>query len=279
MTARNWMKSVEGKKIDFDGVYRAQCVDIIKKYFVDVIGIPAIKNDAIGYWTNYPTAHFTRIQNTPSFVPKSGDIIIWGKGVGTYGHIAIVWTATVNWFDSLDQNWPYSDGTTPAKFIHHNYNSVLGVLRPKKDVNFDQEAWDAAVAAQKVKEEEARLAREEADRVAREEAARVKAEQEKLAKEQAKLEAELKAKQEAEAKAEADKIEKEKKEKEMSQKFTLNKQDLLKVGKGALIALAGALGAYLLTLVGAVDAGVYTPFVAGAISVIANLLIKFASGK
>ncbi len=64
-----------------------------------------------------------------------------------------------------------------------------------------------------------------------------------------------------------------------SKKFSLNKADLLKIAKGAGIALLGALGTYLLTLVGVVDLGVYTPFVAGALSVVANAMIKFASGK
>lgn len=65
----------------------------------------------------------------------------------------------------------------------------------------------------------------------------------------------------------------------MSPKFTLNKEDLLKIGKGALIALVGALGAYLLTLVGALDLGVYTPFVAAGLSIVANAMVKFAQGK
>jgi hypothetical protein len=224
MTARQWMQAVNGKYIDYDGAYGAQCVDLIKKYFVEIIGIPAIRNNAIDYWTNYPTAHFTRISNTASFVPKSGDIMIWGKGVGQYGHIAIVWTATVDWFDSLDQNWPYSNGTTPAKFVHHNYGSVLGVLRPKKDVNFDQAAYDAAQAAaaeaariakqaedariaaeaaevaRLAKEEADRLAAEkaEADRIALEQAEAERLEQERIAEEQARLDAEIEAKKKAE---------------------------------------------------------------------------------
>jgi hypothetical protein len=187
MTLQQWFDKVGGKYIDFDGIYGAQCVDLVKSYFVDVIGIPAIRNNAIDYWTNYPTAQFTRITNTPSFVPIKGDIMIWGKGVGTYGHIAIIVDANVNTFRSLDQNWPYSNGTTPSKVITHNYSSVLGVLRPKKDVNFDQ----ANAAAQA-----------EADRIAREKAAIEKAEQARIAAEQAKLEADRLAKLKAEEEAE-----------------------------------------------------------------------------
>jgi hypothetical protein len=214
MTAKQWLDSTVGKYIDADGIYKYQCVDLVKDYFPKVIGIPAIRNNAKDYWTNYPTAHFTKIANTPSFIPKRGDIMVWGTGVGTYGHIAICeGEATTNYFVSLDQNWPYSNGTTPSKYIRHNYNSVLGVLRPKKDVNFDQVAYEAElrrqaeeaarIAAEKQAEADrlAKLAEEEAraeaDRIQKEQAAIEKAEQERLAKEQARLDAELKAKQEA----------------------------------------------------------------------------------
>jgi hypothetical protein len=207
MTAKQWLDAVNGKYIDYDGIYGAQCVDLIKKYFPEVIGIPAIRNNAVDYWTNYPTGSFTRITNTPSFIPIRGDIMIWGTGVGTYGHIAIIDTANVNTFVSLDQNWPYSNGTTPAKYITHNYKSVLGVLRPKKDVNFDQAAYEAeqrriaaeaAAAAAAAKAEADRIAklaeeqaRAEADAKQKEEAARIAAEQKKAAEEQAKKDAEV----------------------------------------------------------------------------------------
>jgi hypothetical protein len=224
MTAEKWINAVVGKYVDYDGVYGAQCVDLIKKYFVEVIGIPAIRNNAKDYWTNYPTAHFTRITNTPSFLPKRGDIMIWGTAVGQYGHIAIIDTANLNTFVSLDQNWPFSNGTTPAKRITHNYNGVLGVLRPKKDVNFDQAAYDAAQKAQAkaaaaakaaadaaakakaeaelaaAKAEAERLAAEkaEADRIAQEQAEAEKKEQARLAAEQKRLEEVLEAQKQAE---------------------------------------------------------------------------------
>jgi hypothetical protein len=206
MTAQQYIDSIMGKHIDYDGIYDAQCVDIIKKYFVDVIGIPAIRNNAVDYWTNYPTAQFIRITNTPSFVPIKGDIGIFGTKVGQYGHICIIESANVNTFVSVDQNWPFDNGKGVAHRVTHNYSGFLGVLRPKKDVNFDQAAWDAAVAAEKIKAEEAALAKAEADRLAKEEALRVKVEQDRIANEQAKLEEELKAKELAESLAEEERI-------------------------------------------------------------------------
>lgn len=45
---------------------------------------------------------------------------------------------------------------------------------------------------------------------------------------------------------------------------------LIKVGKGALIAMAGALLTYLATTIPNVDFGVYTPFVAGIVAILIN---------
>ena len=62
-----------------------------------------------------------------------------------------------------------------------------------------------------------------------------------------------------------------------SEQFELIKQDLLKIAKGALIAGVGALCTFILNNVGSIDFGQYTPFVAGAISILFNAILKFVS--
>ncbi|MCK9461452.1 MAG: CHAP domain-containing protein [Proteobacteria bacterium] len=209
MTAEQFIKKYTGVKIDYDGIYGFQCVDVIKQYFVDVLNLPAYTNNAKDYWNNYPSSYLTRIPNTPSFIPIKGDIMVWGTGVGTYGHIAIVVEANVNTFISLDQNWSPSNGTTGCKLITHNYSSVLGVLRPIRDVNFDQEAFNREQA--RIAEEsrvKAELAKKIADDAQKAEAKRIADEQKRLAEEQAKLDAELleKKKKELEQKTDIDLI-------------------------------------------------------------------------
>lgn len=230
MTARQWMKANVGKKIDMDGYPPKnpyQCVDVIKKYYKEIIGINPQKGNAIDYWTTFPAVHFTRIKNTPAGIPPVGSILIWS--LGKYGHIGVVYSANVNQFETFEQNWS-ATGLKPTEFKVHSYSSVLGWLIPKKDVNTDwtaleaarkaaeeaaliaKQAKDARIAkeaaevARKAQEEADRLAAEKAevDRIQKEEVAKEKAEAEKQAKEQEKLEAELKAKQEAEAKAEVE---------------------------------------------------------------------------
>lgn len=53
-------------------------------------------------------------------------------------------------------------------------------------------------------------------------------------------------------------------------RFKLNKEDLLKVAKGAGIAVAGALLVYVAEVIPEIDFGVYTPFVVALAGVLVN---------
>lgn len=73
----------------------------------------------------------------------------------------------------------------------------------------------------------------------------------------------------------------------MSEKYSLNKTDMMKVGKGALIATGGALLTYLTAVVGDIDFTLnyqstalnLTPFVAALLSVLINAASKFLEGR
>lgn len=64
----------------------------------------------------------------------------------------------------------------------------------------------------------------------------------------------------------------------MSKRFSLNKEDALKIGKGALIAIGGALLTYVAAILGEVDFGVYTPLVVALGGVLVNAGQKFLAG-
>ncbi len=118
-----------GKGCDFDGYYGFQCVDLADQYAQDVIGhkLPAVAG-AKDFW-NFDINGYDKINNTPTGVPVKGDIIIWGVGVGQYGHIAIFDHGDQNTFTSWDQNWPVNS------LVHqqnHNYTGVLGWFHPVK---------------------------------------------------------------------------------------------------------------------------------------------------
>lgn len=77
------------------------------------------------------TKNFTRIANTPDFVPQKGDIVVWAPSLnGGWGHIAIATgEGNTTYFYSYDQNW--TGNHDACKMVKHNYNHVYGVLRPK----------------------------------------------------------------------------------------------------------------------------------------------------
>ena len=113
---------------NFDSIYGNQCVDIIKQYFQDVLGLPPRKGNAIDYWTDI--SGFQRIPRNWFNTPKPGDIIIWKSTASNiYGHIAICnWVRMLD-FGSFEQNLPVG---SPCHYQTHNYRGVVGWLRPLK---------------------------------------------------------------------------------------------------------------------------------------------------
>ena len=102
-------------------------------YLDKVFGIkPGLWGNAKDYFENLNNLSlknsFTRIANTPSFVPEKGDIVVWGTGLGNlYGHIAIATgEGDTHQFYSYDLNW----GSKKVHKVLHNYKEFLVVLRP-----------------------------------------------------------------------------------------------------------------------------------------------------
>ncbi len=66
---------------------------------------------------------------------------------------------------------------------------------------------------------------------------------------------------------------------EQSKKLRLNKEDGLKILKGAGYAFGGFAATYLLDLVPRIDWGVWTPVVIPLFAIILNAVVKFSKGK
>lgn len=132
-----FVKKFLGKKMDYDKACGVQCVDLAKQYLYSVFGIKAGSwGNAKYYWLNFNshsalTSNFTKIKNTPDFVPKKGDIVVWSGDISSKndcGHIAIATgEGNTSYFYSYDQNW----GSKEMKKVKHSYKAVYGVLRPK----------------------------------------------------------------------------------------------------------------------------------------------------
>lgn len=281
----NFFNKYNGKPVRFGGSTNTtpQCTDLAAQYNTEVVGAPNV-SDGLGakqWFANASRSFYTPILNTPSFVPQRGDIAVWNEKLGnTYGHVSIcTGEGNADYFMSMDQNW----GGQYAHYVKHNYLPIGSVnfLRPKKDVNFDQEAFDAEQAKAKA----------EADAKAKAEAERIAAEQKKLAEEQAKLEAERLAEAKrleeerlkAEAEAKANEVIKEKEKPMGSPRYDLNLTDLKKAAQGSLYTFLGTVGALMLPLAdgirdGKIDLNVFLFAVAAAfVSAIANLLKRFVT--
>lgn len=135
MFLNEFINKYNGQKVDFDGAYGAQCVDLFRVFNRDVLEIeqPRGVKGAKDFWANYDTdsvlqANFDRIANTPEFVPILGDVAVFYND--THGHISICTgeNSDTKVFESFDQNYPY--GSACHK-IQHNYSNFYGVLRPK----------------------------------------------------------------------------------------------------------------------------------------------------
>ena len=134
MTFKEYISKTLGKSIEFDGVYPYQCCDLVNDYMQKCFNIFTYypyNFNAQQYFTRFKEVsalvkNFTKISNTPDFVPMQGDICIF-KSADNIGHISIATgEGNTKYFYSYDQNW------NGHKFVTkeiHSYTNFLGVLR------------------------------------------------------------------------------------------------------------------------------------------------------
>ena len=127
MKLQDFINKYQGKFVNFDTAYPNQCVDLSKQWEYDN-GWPIITGNACKEPDNADKNFYTWISNTPTGIPKEGDLIIWNCSVGNgSGHIAIFIEGDANSFRSFDQNYPTG---TPAHIQNHTYKNILGWLSP-----------------------------------------------------------------------------------------------------------------------------------------------------
>lgn len=138
MLLDDFVKKYEGKKVDFDGVFGAQCVDLARQYWKEGLGILehtgpcSTTGGAKDLFLDYEKMpiekkYFIKIQKNKVFIP--GDTLIWDSTeTNKYGHVAI-YLETLN--DSVivfEQNGFKQDG---AKVTVRSKEKLLGALRKK----------------------------------------------------------------------------------------------------------------------------------------------------
>jgi len=127
---QQFLQQFNGKYVDFDGVYGAQCFDLVNKWSTFLGYRPFTGLYAYGIF-DQPQGNYTQIRNSPTAVPQAGDIIVWNsKYGGGFGHTAIAsGVGDTNSFESFDQNFPTGSG---SHLVRHSYDGVIGWLRPNK---------------------------------------------------------------------------------------------------------------------------------------------------
>ena len=136
MTLEEFVNKYNGKKVDFDGAFGAQCVDLFRQYNKDVWGNPhtgAVEGakDLFLNFENLPVEKKLLDivpANTNRIYP--GDVAVWNATeVNKYGHVAIVVGLLGD--ESLivfEQDGFKQDG---AKLNIRTDDNLLGFLRKK----------------------------------------------------------------------------------------------------------------------------------------------------
>ena len=139
--AINYMYSLKGKYVDFDGMYGEQCMDLAVQY------VYHITDGTIRMWGNAKDAIlnvFPRgwgiVKNTPNYVPPVGAIGVCTTGIyQEYGHIYLVWdnSGGTNTQTVLEQNFD-GNHNTPAKLRVDNFYGTTHYIVP----SFINETYD-----------------------------------------------------------------------------------------------------------------------------------------
>lgn len=138
MTVNDFVIRWNGKYIDTDNAYGAQCMDEMHSYCLEVLGIQDLSVLAAAcardVFINFSSVKghelFDKIENTPTGVPQEGDIMFWTNA--PYGHVATFIEGDSNSFKSFDQNYPTG---SPCHIQAHTYANVEGWLRLKATAN------------------------------------------------------------------------------------------------------------------------------------------------
>jgi hypothetical protein len=120
-----WVSNVQGRAIDMDGAFGAQCVDLANHYHIYCVGGPSMVMANGNQWfDNAPGNLYSKVGPGAAM---AGDIACWNAFYGGgYGHVAIVLEDLGNSLKVMTQNPGGAHVDTLSK------QGIQGYLRPKK---------------------------------------------------------------------------------------------------------------------------------------------------
>ena len=137
MTLEEFVKKYNGKKVDYDNAYGAQCVDLFRQYEKEGLGIPehtgpcATSGGAKDLFLDYnkmpvEKKYFYR-STQKNWIP--GDVLIWDQSpTNKYGHVAIFLAYLGNGLLVFEQNGITQAG---AEIQIRTRDRLLGYLRKR----------------------------------------------------------------------------------------------------------------------------------------------------
>ena len=137
MTLEEFVKKYNGKKVDYDNAYGAQCVDLFRQYTKEALGIKehtgscATSGGAKDLFLDYDKMpvekkYFTRSKGK-AYQP--GDVLIWDQNpTNKYGHVAIFLAYLGSGLLVFEQNGITQAG---AEIQIRTRDNMLGYLRKR----------------------------------------------------------------------------------------------------------------------------------------------------
>lgn len=129
MTLNEFIAKYQNRKVDWDGAYGAQCVDLYRFYVHEVWGLTQTPK-VIGAYQIFDTLQsdiYNKNKKSVGEVPQAGDVITWNENYAKNGHIGIVVSTEPGLMRVFEQNNPVGSGCVIGV---HNYNNVIGWFRP-----------------------------------------------------------------------------------------------------------------------------------------------------
>jgi hypothetical protein len=134
MTLSEFVQKYNGKAIDYDKAYGAQCVDVFRQYCKEVLNIEHTGgvNGAKDLFLDYfkmpkEQKYFSLVEERKAPKYKTGDVLVWNSTKSNqYGHVAILLTEMSGDLIVFEQNGFKQDG---AKIVLRTKENLLGALR------------------------------------------------------------------------------------------------------------------------------------------------------
>ena len=122
-----FIKKYLGTKVDFDGKFGPQCVDLARQYYSEVLDVPQFPPVEGAKDIIKNPGNLKVIKEDVLADYSSGDVLIWGASrTNQYGHVAILVSIyNTKYFIVLEQDGFKQDG---CKLAFRSRENLLGGL-------------------------------------------------------------------------------------------------------------------------------------------------------